>query len=249
MNCRKALCLINDLLDDELKEKDRQLLEAHFKDCSSCRQVYEDLKAVKKVIIIADEIEPSGRVWEKVKSRLQAEVIPQFQAESFRVELEAEDGKDKEKPAKKFFSWLPVRTVGFKYVLATFIILVFITGAFFLGRYYQKANEPQLQASSENQALQKIQEAELYYHKAIESLTQALQASNNNWPPEMTEVLQANIRLLDRTINLCQQAVNSQPADFQAQGYLLSAYEAKMNFLNNMLETEKSLKALGRVRS
>ncbi|MDP1465796.1 hypothetical protein, partial [Klebsiella pneumoniae] len=85
--------------------------------------------------------------------------------------------------------------------------------------------------------------AEFYYQKAVQSLTQALESSENGLPPEMAEILQANLGLLDRTIDLARQAVNDQPDNLQAREYLLSAYSSKASFLNTMLETKKSLTA------
>jgi len=237
MRCRKAQRLINELLDGELREKDRKRLQTHLDCCADCRQVYEDLKAIKTEVVPADSLEPSDRVWENLKSRLQAEVIPKLQVESA--------GPVKEQSRMKISRWFQIPMATFKYATAIFIFLVFIAGAFYLGQHYQKPVQPELQVASENTALKKIQEAELYYRKAIESLTQALQASDNGLPPEMTEVLQANLILLDRTIDLCQQAVNAQPDNLQARDYLLSAYNSKLNFLNNMLETKKSLATTG----
>ncbi|MGB9893156.1 MAG: hypothetical protein ACPLRA_01995, partial [Candidatus Saccharicenans sp.] len=205
-------------------------------ECPACRQVYEDLRAMKTMVTPADELEPSERVWEKLKSRLQAEVIPQLQDRKAAV--------IQEKPVRKITSWFQIPSPVFKYAVASLVFLTLIAGAFFLGRNYQKPGQPEIQVASENPALQKIQEAEFYYHKAIQSLTQALE-STNGLPPEMVEVLQANLSVLDRTIDLCQQAVNDQPDNLQAREYLLSAYDSKANFLNNMLETKKSLTSRG----
>ena len=237
MKCHKSLRLINELLDGELGEKDRNLLQAHFEECPACRQVYEDLKAMKTMVAPADELEPSERVWEKLKGRLQAEVIPQLKDRAAAV--------IQEKPVSKRTNWFQLPSPVFKYAAASLVFLALIAGAFFLGRNYQKPGQPEIQVASENPALQKIQEAEFYYRKAIQSLTQALESTDNGLPPGMVEVLQANLSVLDRTIDLCQQAVNDQPDNLQAREYLMSAYNSKANFLNNMLETKKSLSAPG----
>lgn len=237
MNCRKAQRFINELLDGELREKDRQELRVHLEKCPRCRELQEDLACIKEKIMPAAKMGPSDRVWEKLRSRLQAEVIPQLQAET--------TGPVRERTGRRITDLFRAPAPAFKYALASLVLVAFIAGAFFLGRYYQRSGQPEIQVASQNPAIQKLQEAEFYYQKAVQSLTQALESSENGLPPEMTEILQANLGLLDRTIDLARQAVNDQPDSLQAREYLLSAYSSKASFLNRMLETKKSLTAMG----
>lgn len=235
MRCHQSRLLINELLDGELRGKDRRQLQAHLDSCRVCRELYEDLKAIREMIVPADEMEPSEQVWKKLKNRLQAEVIPQL-----------EDRQDAVEPEKTFSQksrWFRLPSPVFRYGVAILIFLALVTGAFFLGRNTRHSTLPGVQVASENPALQKIQEAEFYYRQAIQSLTRAVEEYGNGLPPEMTEILQANLKLLDRTIELCQQAVNEQPDNLQAREYLLSAYNSKASLLNNLLETKKSWSA------
>ena len=237
MRCHQAQRLINELLDGELREQDRLQLQAHLASCAGCRELYEDLKTIKDTVVPAGEMEPSKEVWEKLKSRLQAEVIPQLEERTEAVKQQRRFGKKAR--------WFQLPSPVFKYGLASLVFLALMAGAFFLGRNYRHWAQPEIQVASENPALQKIQEAEFYYRQAIQSLTQAVEESGNGLPPEMVEILQANLSLLDRTIELCQQAVNEQPDNLQAREYLLSAYNSKARFLNGLLETKKSLTAPG----
>lgn len=237
MNCRKAHLFINELLDGELREKDRQRLQAHLEKCSRCRELHEELVKIIEKIVPAGQVEPSDRVWKNLKNRLQAEIIPQLQAEA--------TGPVKERTRRGVADMFRAPVPAFKYALATLVLLAFIAGAFFLGRYYQKSGQPEPRVASLNSAIQKLQEAEFYYQKAVQSLTQALESYENGLPPEMAEILQANLGLLDRTIDLVRQAVNEQPDNLQVREYLLSAYSSKVSFLNTMLETKKSLAATG----
>lgn len=237
MNCRKAQRFVNQLLDGELREKDSQELQAHLERCAGCRELYEELAAIKEKIVPAGQMEPSDRLWEKLRSRLQAEVIPQLQTEKTKL-LRERTGRRITVPFR------PVAPV-LKYALATLVVVAFMAGAFYLGRHYQQSGWPELQVASEDPAIQKLQEAEFYYKKAVQSLTEALESSENGLPPEMTEILQANLGLLDRTIDLARQAVNEQPDNLQAREYLISAYSSKASFLNRMLETKKLFTAPG----
>jgi tetratricopeptide (TPR) repeat protein len=237
MRCKKAQGLINELLDRELTEKDSQKLQAHLDRCDQCRQVYEDLKAIKTGIIAADSLEPSDRIWEKLKIRIQSEIIPELSENRLTPGVRKQE--------KKLSRGFRLSTPAFKYAVATFILLIFIAGAFYLGRYYQKPVQSGLEVASESLTLQKLQEAEFHYQKAIESLTQAVELSDDELPARIAEVLQANLQLLDGTIELYRQVVNEHPGSLQAREYLLGAYEAKVNFLNTMLETKKSLTGPG----
>ena len=237
MRCHQAQRLINELLDGELQEQDQSQLQAHLASCAGCRELYEDLKTIKETFGPTGEMEPSKEVWEKLKSRLQAEIIPQLQPRPVAVNPEKTFGKKAR--------WFQLPSPVFKYGLASLVFLALMAGAFFLGRNFRPGARPEIQVASENPALQKIEEAEFYYRQAIQSLTQALETTDNGLPPEMVEILQANLSLLDRTIELCQQAVNEQPDNLQAREYLLSAYNSKARFLNGLLETKKSLTGPG----
>jgi hypothetical protein len=237
MRCRRAQHLISELLDGELREKDRRQLKEHLDYCEKCHSLYEDLSIIKSSLVSTDSLEPSGRVWEKLKSRLESELLPRLQAET--------SGRSEVKPARKIFRWFQIPEATLRYAAVFFVVFVFVVGAFYFGRYYQKTEKTEIQMASQNPALQKIQEAEFYYRKAIQSLTQALESSENGLPPEMVEVLQANLSLLDRTIELCQQAVNDQPDNLQVRDYLLSAYSSKLNFMNRMLEAKQSFASPG----
>ncbi|MCR4409502.1 MAG: zf-HC2 domain-containing protein [Candidatus Saccharicenans sp.] len=237
MNCRKAQRLINGLLDGELREKDRQELQAHLEKCARCRELQAELTGIREKIVPAGQVEPSARIWESLRNRLQAEVIPQLQVE--------ETWAVRERTGRRITDLFRAPAPAFKYALGTLVLVAFIAGAFFLGRYNQKSGQPDLQVASLDPAIQKLQEAEFYYQKAVQSLTRAMESSEGGLPPEMIEILQANLGLLDRTIDLARQAVNEQPDNLQAREYLLSAYSSKASFLNRMLETQRSLTATG----
>jgi len=239
MRCHKAQLLINKLLDGELQEADYRQLKAHLADCSKCCQIYEDWKAIKSGARASaagkDGPEPSGLVWEKLKDSLEAEIIPRLKGE-----MDVERGRE---PRGKAFHWPQLAaSPSWKYGAALVIVLAMVAGAFFLGRNHQPPAGQKIQLADQQQALKKIEEAAVYYRQAIESLTEAMKlaAADKSFPPEMAEILQANLQLLDRTIDLCQQAVNQEPGNLRAQDYLLSAYNSKLDFLNNMLETSRS---------
>jgi hypothetical protein len=239
MKCHKAQLLINKLLDGELQEADYHRLKAHLANCHKCCEIYEDWQAIKSVARASsageDRPEPTSAVWEKLKDSLEAEIIPGLKEKS--------EIKSKREQEKKPFQWLQLPGWGWRYGLALFIVLIMMAGAFFLGRYHQQQPGGQKsQVANGQRVLEKIEEATVYYRQAIESLTEAMKlaAADKNFQPEMAEILQANLQLLDRTIDLCQQAVNREPDNLQARDYLLSAYNSKLDFLNNMLETSRS---------
>ena len=239
MRCRQAQVLINKLLDGEMEEVDYRQLQVHLAGCSKCSQIYEDLKTIKreaKMEIGAEgEFEPSGAVWEKLKSKLEVEIIPGLK--------EKAEVKIKSEPREKSGKWWRLPRRSWRYSGALLIILVMIAGAFFVGRYHQQRPAGQKsQLADEQRVLEKIEEAGFYYRQAIESLTEAMKlaAVDNRFPPEMAEILEANLQLLDRTIDLCQQAIRQEPDNLQARDYLLNAYNSKLNFLNNMLDTTRS---------
>lgn len=53
MRCGEMQELITALVDNELSDQDRSVVESHLKDCPTCRSVFERQEALKRAIRLA----------------------------------------------------------------------------------------------------------------------------------------------------------------------------------------------------
>ena len=93
--------------------------------------------------------------------------------------------------------------------------------------------------NSEGYTLAKLDEAERYYQKAIKSLSEAFAAEKGTMVPQVAEMFEKNLSVIDATIQACRQAVLKEPDDLLARNYLLTAYMDKVSFLDTALESQR----------
>lgn len=72
-NCDKMNELISGYLDEELVQGDRQKVEVHLRSCSSCRQVFDDMKKLRDAVSKSSvEVELSKEQLELIMNDLPA---------------------------------------------------------------------------------------------------------------------------------------------------------------------------------
>jgi hypothetical protein len=223
MSCRRTRKRISEYIDGTLNEKKARKLESHLEGCSACREVLDDLRMIAGEAKGLETPAPSPQVWTRIQRRMMQE-----------------PGRDRgvmltEKPA------VPTIFPRFqlKHGLAAFLMLAVIGGVVYFG--LGPGGRVSLPGPNEKDqyALAKLEEAERYYELAIKSLAEALTAQKENLSPQMTEMLESNIKAFDITIDVCRQAVMRDPASLQARDYLLAAYQEKMSFLGDILEMNR----------
>ena len=71
--CERISELISGYLDDELSQGDRQRVEIHLKDCSSCRKTFQDMKQLRDAVSLSSvEVELSREQLEAIMGDLPA---------------------------------------------------------------------------------------------------------------------------------------------------------------------------------
>jgi aspartate dehydrogenase len=83
MKCKKVQKLLSDYLDGEVKEREKELLEAHLSECPHCRKELESYKKTEELIKLKVKEEPAPEFWEgcwpEFKAKLEKENrVPQF---------------------------------------------------------------------------------------------------------------------------------------------------------------------------
>jgi hypothetical protein len=224
MTCQRAQRYISEYVDGALDPGRTATLERHLEGCAACREVLEDFRAMK---IAASELpvtEPGDDVWSRIRTGL--------------VRAPAPAGRPQTAPSRRLFGleWTsPVlRLAG-----AAALALVLIGSGVFIGTRLGRKTVALKTADPEAYTLAKLDEAETYYQKAIQSLSDAFAAQKGAMVPQVAELFEKNLSVIDATIQACRQAVVQEPDDLRARNYLLAAYMDKLSFLDTALDFQR----------
>lgn len=218
MRCVKARRLISEHVDGSLDARRSERLRRHLERCPECRDVLADFEAIVRDAGSLEAPEPSDRVWLRVKAGLQG------------VHREPEPAV-----ATPGFAFGPAR---WRLAAAAFLTLLLAAGAVLVWlRLSPTAAGP---ADPERYTLAKLDEAERYYQLAIKSLSEAFAAGKKNLAPEVAELFQKNLDVVDLTIQACRAAVVAEPDNIEARDFLLAAYREKMTLLDTVLTQQKT---------
>jgi len=218
MRCAKARRLISERVDGSLDARRSERLRRHLERCPECRDVLADFEAIVRDAGSLEAPESPDRVWLRVKAGLRAagqEPVPAV--------------------AVPGVAFGPAR---WRFAAAAFVALTLVAGGLLVGlRLTRMSAGP---ADPERYTLAKLDEAEHYYQLAIKSLSEAFAAGKKNLAPEVAEMFQKNLDVVDVTIQACRAAVVAEPDNIEARDFLLAAYREKMTLLDTVLTYEKT---------
>jgi hypothetical protein len=121
------------------------------------------------------------------------------------------------------------------YVLSALLLVVFLSLVFIYGPRYWSGQAIVPELENQSYTLAKLDEAEHHYQLAIKALNEAAMAQKERLDPQVAEVFRVNLELIDQSINVCRQAVLSDPNDIESRKYLLAAYKEKTDLLNEIM--------------
>lgn len=223
MKCPKAQRYISRSIDGDLAGRKARGLERHLETCRDCRAFAEDLRAIAGGAAKLDALEPSPSVWTDIKSRLVA--LEQNPAAGRRQDLP--------RPAP----WLGLPALRFAGVAALTVVLV-VSGVV-VGLRLGRHGLPAGPEAGEKYTLAKLDEAEAHYQQAIRALSQAFASQKGALAPQVVELFERNLGVIDSTIRACRAAVLAEPDDLQARSFLLAAYTEKVTLLDSALDLER----------
>jgi tetratricopeptide (TPR) repeat protein len=223
MKCAAARKWISESLDGELEAKQETKLKTHLEACPDCRALARDFAAIVSQAGDLRSIEPSSEVWPKV-------------ADAVRKSLEKTPGVVGRERRRWGGFW---NTAPWRYAAAAAAVLVIIVGAMVI-RQAPWRSAGRARESSAEYTLFKLQEAQGYYEKAIQSLNEAVQSQDSNLSPQLAEIFKRNLEAMDETIQACRQIIKGDPGNLTARAYLLTAYREKVDVLEEMMGLERS---------
>jgi hypothetical protein len=224
MRCIKARRWASDEIDGALDARRSARLRAHLDNCAACREVREEFAAIARNARELRTPEPSPDAWGRIRASLATTRAGSAAAASVL------------RPAASFAG----RAFGLRTVATAAAAVLLVAGGVVLGLLVGRRGPVPASSDPESATLAKIDEAERYYQLAIKSLAEAFTAGKGSLEPAIAEMFERNIDVIDASIQACRLAVTSEPDDLRARDYLLGAYREKMQFLDTILEFQKT---------
>lgn len=226
MRCLKARRWASDEIDGALDARRSARLKRHLETCAACREVREDFSAIARDARQLQTPEPSPEAWGRVRASLAA----------------SRAGAGAAAPALRPSASFAARAFGLRTVATAAAAVLLVGGGVVLGLLIGRpgrvpAPNP---IDKEYATLAKLDEAERYYQLAIKSLAEAFAAGKGAFEPAVAEMFERNIDVIDASIQACRLAVSGDPDDLRARDYLLGAYREKIQFLDTVLEFQKT---------
>ena len=157
----------------------------------------------------------------------------------------ARDARGLEAPAvpladkRPAFAASPFGSRRFAFAAASLALTVVAAGVLFFSLRKGKDLVVEGPDQKEQRTLAKLDEAERYYELAVRSLNEALAGDKGELSPEVAEMFEKNLEVVDTTIQACRQAVRSEPDNVQARDYLLTAYKEKIVLMGDLLDMNR----------
>jgi plasmid stabilization system protein ParE len=223
MRCRKAHEYISRSIDGELSGRQAARLERHLASCGECRALLEDLRSIAGDAAKLDSPEPSERVWRNIRTGLAAADLKP-----------ARERLDSARRPLFGFS-LPAR----RYADVAALAVVLVVSGVVVGLRLGRQGTPAGSDKGEKYTLAKLDEAERYYQQAIKSLSEAFTSEKGALAPQVAELFDRNLSVIDATIQACRRAVLEEPDDLELRNYLLAAYTQKVTLLDSALDLQR----------
>lgn len=222
MRCAKARRWASDGIDGELGARRSARLERHLRSCAACREVREDFAAIAGDARRIAAPEPPAEAWGRIRASLAA-------------------GRSGDpRPAASFAGAFAGRAFGLRAVATAAAAILLVAGGAVFGLYLGRRGPAPGATSPEFATLAKLDQAERYYQMAITSLAEAYAEGKDTLDPAVAEMFERNIDVIDASIQACRLAVSGEPDDLRARDYLLAAYREKMQFLDTVLDYQRT---------
>lgn len=221
MRCRTARKLISRSIDEKLSARKGARLERHLAGCDDCRGLAADLRRIVDGAAGMETPAPSDKVWSNIRAGLAAET----------------SGRTVQAPRRPVIAlgWPALRAAG-----VAVVALVLVAAGVFVGRRLGGSRtEPMGPEARERYTLAKLDEAEGHYEQAIKALGEAFAAEKGRLAPQVVELFDRNLAVVDATIQACREAVLAAPDDLEARSFLLAAYTRKITLLDSAVDLQK----------
>jgi hypothetical protein len=222
MNCDTCQELIHDLLDGSISHSDEFILNTHLKDCLDCESVRQDLSAIVGFCRTRRgeyEAPPNEHaLWLRIRNVIEAEQRGQMVAKTER--------------RPPFLTRLLGRTwelslpqlTGATAAIVLLVSLVTVVGVRRWGTAVPVPQPTVVEASNVNDRVWQRQQAINYWNQRVE-------LNKARWSPEMREVFDRNLRVIDQAVANSLDELKRNPHDEISEQMLNESLNDKLALL------------------
>jgi anti-sigma factor RsiW len=215
--CEAIQPRLGDLLDGTLDAVDRDVVQAHVRECDRCAGLVRDFDRLRQAAQNLGPIDPPAHVWLELAGQLRQATPPALAV-------------------------APVPNTGvapaWQWAGLAAALLVITTGTYVFLRLERPA-PPQAPtaavASSATGSVQvfadELSEAMTHYEKAIAELEVITKTNNGSLDPTLAATLQKNLLVIDGAISESRTAFTRDPTSVPARDSLLEALQRKVSVL------------------
>jgi anti-sigma-K factor RskA len=210
---------LNDYADGSLGASERREVDRHLQSCAGCREGAEDLRAlVSDLSALPRKIAPSRDLWPGT-----ARVIQERKVSGGR--------------RSGAFAWTPFWMTAPRLAAAASALIV--TAAVLIGlgvrgpvgRPTPPAGPAAIAAASSAGAPADVAEAEAQFNRATVALLDAIRRRGGDLPPGTLDVIEENLRIVDRAIAETRAAQKRDPSNAELGRLVTASYQMKANLL------------------
>jgi anti-sigma factor RsiW len=221
MNCREVRALLDDLVDGTLQAEERRAVEEHLKECVECRTSESGLRTLlARVGTLPRGLAPVHDPWPGIVERIRGgEVIEaDFAGRSRR--------------------WYPLGAAAA--AAAVLIVAVSLVTASLVGReraarVAQSAERPPGTAGVTPASLD-LAQAQAAFDGARTQLLAALRARKGSLSPQTLNVVEENLKIIDRAVGEMQAALARDPGNRELPALLVTAYRQEIDLLQRVVQ-------------
>jgi len=207
---------LSEYLDDELSPGQRQTVDAHLVECEACRRTLEELRHVVAHAANLTDSAPVSDLWPGIESRIapgstRARVSPFRRAISARLSFTIPQ------------------------VAAAGLALMVLSGGLV---WMARSGDPradlqpiQAQVQEADPVVARANFADKHYDRAIAELQRTLDEGRKSLDVETVRVLEENLAAIDRAIEQCRQALDTDPGNVYLNTHLAEARQRKLLLL------------------
>jgi hypothetical protein len=205
---------LSDYLDDELSATERRSVETHLGECEACRTTLEDLRRVVAHAANLRDSAPVNDLWGGIESRVtpgsrRALVL------AFRRAI-----------ATRLSFTIP------QVAAAGLALMILSGGLVWMARSGDpRADLQPIRAQVDEPPVTRANFADRQYDQAIGELERTLNEGRKSLDPETVRVLEENLAAIDRAIEQCRRALDSDPSNVYLNTHLADARQRKLLLL------------------
>ncbi len=207
---------LSEYLDDELSAAERRIVETHLAECEACRTTLKDLRRVITQAASLKDSAPANDLWPGVDSRIRAGSTS-ARISPFRRAISA----------RLSFTIPQVAAAGLA-------LMVLSGGLVWMARSGDPRADVQpirAQGQEAEPALAPANFADKHFDAAIAELERTLDEGRKSLDPETVRVLELNLAAIDRAIDQCRRALESDPSNVYLNTHLADARQRKLVLL------------------